>query len=519
MSNNEQTKSELGLDAMSSDPVNEQLDSAFKELQQEDSLELADSAESITENHNPDPGEIALEEVDEIEIKLSEEEGPPDHPSQDDGMDLQLSEDEQLSVENMKTLTESEFEDVSESSIGKNEDYDTDFDESEDSEDEFVVNLEDDDGLDQSLEDSKVRENMGELSFPENDELSLDGGISNFEGEISENEASEEIDQAYDEVLQDELLIGLGPEEEFASESNLNDLSDDALKKLQEIDEIMVSDLSSIGIKSELLQVSDIDQSLVSEDLNLDKIEFSSDEVEEVIEEKPKRKKKEISDSKSDSEYQTSADLKEISSAYSGDIERLQATLSNLRSDREELLLKIQKMEEDKVLQSRQSLSLRAELDEKKIELTIIRKKLNEEILELKDSIKIHEEKKLILEEKNRFLSVELDKSNQKNKIDVKRIQLREKELEQKLELLKSDAETQIRNRDLKILELKRRIDGMEFDMESISQQEKKSVESRFELEDKLEKTIKTLRSAISSLEEENDKVDAMKALKRNVDM
>jgi hypothetical protein len=176
-------------------------------------------------------------------------------------------------------------------------------------------------------------------------------------------------------------------------------------------------------------------------------------------------------------------------------------------------------MEDDKLMQSRQTLSIRAELDERKIELTIIRRKLNDEINELKDRLKFFDEKKLILEEKNRILLQELDKTAQKNKIDVKKVQMRERELEQKLELLKSDAETQIRNRDLKILELKRKIDAMEFDMESISQQEKRSVESRFELEDKLDKAIKTLRGAITVLEDESDRSNALSALKKNIDM
>jgi chromosome segregation ATPase len=200
-------------------------------------------------------------------------------------------------------------------------------------------------------------------------------------------------------------------------------------------------------------------------------------------------------------------------------MERMQATISNLRGDREELLAKIQKLEDDKLIQSRNGLSLRAELDERKIELTIIRKKLNEEINELKDRLKLFEEKRLIIEEKNKILLQELDKSAQKNKIDVKKVQMRERELEQKLELLKSDAETQIRHRDLKILELKRKIDGMEFDMESISQQEKRSVESRFELEDKLEKAIKTLRTAITVLEEDENLDKDLKIIKKSLDV
>lgn len=59
----------------------------------------------------------------------------------------------------------------------------------------------------------------------------------------------------------------------------------------------------------------------------------------------------------------------------------------------------------------------------------------------------------------------------------------------------------------------------MEFDMESISVQEKRSVESRFELEDKLDKAIKTLRNAISVLEDESEKNNALEALKKNIDM
>lgn len=330
------------------------------------------------------------------------------------------------------------------------------------------------------------------------------------------------------------------------------DLSDDARKKLKEIDAIMDLDASQASIKiglsleAESLDAdaagdSDIDQPLVSDDLNLDTLDFGEDLQ---IEDKTKKRKAPVRPEHDDEEDQPTrvvklsrptpvavsrptatpsrdlgSDLKEISGAYNGEMERTQATISNLRADREELLAKIEKMEEEKTLQSRQNLSLRAELDEKKIELSIIRKKLNDEITDLRDRMKLHDEKRMILEEKNRVLTLELDKAAQKNKIDVKKVQLREKELEQKLELLKSDAEVQIRNRDHKILDLKRKLDSMEFDIESISVQEKRSVESRFELEDKLDKAIKTLRSAITVLESESEKSGVLEALKKNIDM
>ena len=91
-------------------------------------------------------------------------------------------------------------------------------------------------------------------------------------------------------------------------------------------------------------------------------------------------------------------------------------------------MAKIQKLEEDRVLQNRQTLTMRAELDEKKIELSIMRKKLNDEVSELRDRLKLFEEKKLILEEKNKIMVIELDKAAHKNKIDVKKIQMRERD-------------------------------------------------------------------------------------------
>ncbi len=449
---------------------------------------------------------------------------------------------------------------------------------------EFTESEQLDEGMDLDLsseltEDDEVNASDESSDFTTEDELSLDEesgteitlgeddllGAPSLEDELSFSEDIPDLSAGEDRELESVLNLDdadeIGGDLDFSNSEELNlsddivslgteedlDLSAAAKEKLKEIDEIMDLDASQVGLKVEVsssddemfgLNLSDdaqdnvpddksedrdIDKPLVSDDLNLDSINFSSEvENEAPKEEKPKKKTKEEKDGR-ESRFQVSQnsarDIKEISGAYSAEMERLQATLSNLRVDREELLLKIVKLEEEKVLQARQNLTLRADLDEKKIELTIIRKKLNEEISELRDRLKLHDEKKLILEEKNKILQVEIDKSAQRNKIDIKRIQMRERELEQKLELLKADSETQIRHRDLKILELKRKIDSMEFDMESISVQEKRSVESRFELEDKLDKAIKTLRSAISVLEDESDKAGVLEALKKNIDM
>lgn len=465
--------------------------------------------------------ELSLDALDEIELSEIEDVQTLDFneevPSDDDDFELGLSEGEELSLSDDQSFDQgsSDFGEISLSD-----------------EEEEGLSLSDDliedDALSLSLSDSESDEDLG-LSL--SDDLSLDDDIPEL---AASEEAPAEMDELKlddnllsDDFLSEEALPDFS-EDDLGQELSLSDdalsgtehdeLSDDALKKLQEIDAIMVEDASRADMNlANMLPDDKIDEPLFSEDLNLESLNLSEPSLSTVQEiEKPKKKKKEQAPVV---HKDLGKDLQEISGAYSGEMERLHATISNLRSDREELLKKIQQYEEEKILYSRQGLSIQAELDERKIELTIIRKKLNEEISELKDRLKLQDEKRYLLEEKNKILFQELEKASHKNKLDVKRVQMRERELEQKLELLKADAETQIRNRDLKILELKRKIDAMEFDMESMSNQEKRSVESRFELEDKLEKAIKTLRGAISVLEEDADRNTALEMFKKNIDM
>ena len=560
---NDDDAAELGkLKAMSSNPVNSQIDEAFKGGIKADAKPQNKNDLTSPPPPPPGPGELSLGEIEEIDLDFGSESDDGIPPATETPMDNDLD----LSLEMGADLKLSEEESALDANqAGDNQYGDISLDSPDEIEDEEEVSIND-----QSTNDSEeIIENLGELSFDDMvtsdtldtldtssdlNDLSLDDlgdaeeslGDDDFSGLNLSDEDNLDLVSLEDSKVQNlnhkDGDVETPPELSFGGEEVQDDLSlddnseevdysDDTIKKLQEIDQILVVDASRIDLKNELKNSdNDLNESLVSEDINLEDINFGAEDdvvkqeaianVPEVKEEKPKKKKKEPQETKeTKDENALGKDLREISGAYSIEMERMQATIANLRGDREELLAKIQKLEEDRLIQARSGLSVRAELDEKKIELTIIRKKLNEEISDLKDRLKLFEEKRLIMEEKNKILLQELDKSAQKNKIDVKKVQMRERELEQKLELLKSDAETQIRHRDLKILELKRKIDAMEFDMESISQQEKRSVESRFELEDKLEKAIKTLRSAINVLEDETDRTNALNALKKNIDM
>lgn len=578
-------------------PLSKNMDALFKEVLQlgknKGGLEIPDLHVSPKSSKNHVPAgdtmsdkdhELSLDDLGELEIGAPDE--APAVPA-DDGFSLDLDEGEDAGVELQLGGDEEPAPSLGAADEGldlggmeiemlpQGEDASAEVDLSGDDEDgdfgDLSLGDEEEEGGellsfgDDAPEEDTI-ENLGELDLSGGDApgeyagLDLgDGGELGLSDDDGGGLSLGEEEPSGLDLTGNDGDIGLDLDDDLALSSSsgaTGDISDDAKMKLMEIDAIMDQDSSQINIVKpfeddghelafsaddgadlNLSSSASLDDSLVSDDLNLDSINFGTEpevnvtssptpksatvlsavrDVDDEEEERPIKRKKEAV---RESERDLTEDFKEISGAYSGEMERTQATLANLRADRQELLSRIQQLEDDKVVHGRQMLTMRAELDERKIELSIIRKKLNEEINDLKDRLKMQEERKLILEEKNRILMVELDKAGQKNKIDLKKVQMRERELEQKLELLKSDAETQIKNRDLKILELKRKIDAMEFDMESISQQEKRSVESRFELEDKLDKAIKTLRSAITVLEDESDRGSALNALKKNIDV
>lgn len=532
-------------------------------------IELEKTFAAVFEPHRKKPSWQSAESLNVNEVQADEEADIPDLPDELVLGDDMSDKDQELSLDDLGDLeisddNEVELQDLEEDGLDLSlgEDLDLDLSSSGDfantSLEDSGMDLDLDEGfsLDDDSDDGAISleatDDSDDLEISEADNSDLDFSLDDIREEVAAENAldlGDELSLSDDDMAtldfgsaeEDDDVLSLDDGDDLELSGDI-DLSDDAKEKLKEIDAIMDLDASQVGItldlgpqdeldeddlgfsldaetenEAELEGDRDLETSLVSDDLNLESINFSSEEEAEPV--TPVANIKRTKVAKESYDGSIGKDLKEISGAYSGEMDRVQATISNLRSDREELLAKIQKLEEDKMLQSRQMLTMRAELDEKKIELTIIRKKLNEEISELKDRLKLFEEKKLILEERNRILTQELDKTSQKNKIDVRKVQMRERELEQKLELLKADSETQIRHRDLKILELKRKLDAMEFDVESISVQEQRSVESRFELEDKLDKAIKTLRKAITVLEDETDKGGALEALKKNIDM
>lgn len=254
----------------------------------------------------------------------------------------------------------------------------------------------------------------------------------------------------------------------------------------------------------------------------VEEIEMASTEVEEEEEVAPPPPRAKASSKKATAGTSRKPydDHQEYVDYHDDELLKLSSTIRSLRDDREVLLAKIAKLEEERNGYQQDYVTMKADLDDKKIEVSLIKKRHADESNNLRYQLSLSEDKRAMLEEKNKLLRQEFDKLSQKVRVDFSKIQMREKELENQLELLKSDSEVQIRNRDNKILDLKRRIDTLEFDMENITHKESESRNVKLELENKLDKTIKTLRLAITSLEADDEDLKKFELLKKkNLDL
>ncbi len=149
------------------------------------------------------------------------------------------------------------------------------------------------------------------------------------------------------------------------------------------------------------------------------------------------------------------------------------------------------------------TIGARAEADESKIEVEILKKRRRDDIDELKFQLRLSEDKAAINEGKSKNLAKEFERLQLKFNEEIKRVGTREKELESQLELVTIDSSNQVVTRDEVILKLKRKIDSLEFNMESIAIKEQLARDDKNKLEEKLDKIVRTLRGSMKILEED----------------
>jgi hypothetical protein len=135
---------------------------------------------------------------------------------------------------------------------------------------------------------------------------------------------------------------------------------------------------------------------------------------------------------------------------------------------------------------------------EKQIELEVIEKQMEDLNSQLKDRT----EKVRTFEAKLKLTHEEISRVKERVKVDIRKIRVREKELESQLEILKKDSSALIQARDEKILELKRKLDLLEFNMELVQEQFQKERQTADDLKSRLRDAAEAMKHANGLLEQ-----------------
>jgi hypothetical protein len=135
-------------------------------------------------------------------------------------------------------------------------------------------------------------------------------------------------------------------------------------------------------------------------------------------------------------------------------------------------------------------------IDEFEKEKALALEGLQSEIDELKFQNKAKADKARTLEAKVNEATDEIERLKERVRTDIRKIRVREKELENKLEIVRKDSEALIAARENKIMELKRKIDLLEFNIDLLQDQNAREKENSAQLRERLAKAAQVVRVA-----------------------
>jgi len=118
------------------------------------------------------------------------------------------------------------------------------------------------------------------------------------------------------------------------------------------------------------------------------------------------------------------------------------------------------------------------------------------EVNDYRFQLKARGDKVRALESQVRETTSEIERLKERVRGDIRKIRVREKELENRLEILKKDSEALIVARENKIVELKRRIDLLEFNMDLLQDQFAREKETNVRLRERLARAAQVVRVA-----------------------
>jgi hypothetical protein len=125
------------------------------------------------------------------------------------------------------------------------------------------------------------------------------------------------------------------------------------------------------------------------------------------------------------------------------------------------------------------------------------------ELDDVRFQLKVKTDQNKILEARAQEEHDEVDKLKERVRSDIRKIRVHERELENRLEILKRDSEALIGAREAKIIELKRKLDLLEFNMDLLQNQFSREKDTSARLRDRLSKAGQIVRVAGGLLDAE----------------
>lgn len=178
-------------------------------------------------------------------------------------------------------------------------------------------------------------------------------------------------------------------------------------------------------------------------------------------------------------------------------ISTLQAEIDNLRSENERLTVA--------------SESYRATADSLNDKIGVFEKRRRGEIEKLSYE-KNHIQDQFVSKEKEiEELKHKVEELENRLQFDLKKIRVKERELQNRLELMKVDGSAVVRSKDEMILDLKRQMDQLNQEVEGFKHRAQVQVTRNDLNEDRMKRSVKALRLALSLLEGEEETISHLK--------
>lgn len=149
----------------------------------------------------------------------------------------------------------------------------------------------------------------------------------------------------------------------------------------------------------------------------------------------------------------------------------------------------------------------RSQIDSFERERAVSQEGLQAELNEMKFQMKARADRAKVLEGQVKEANLEMERVKERVRMDLRKIRVREKELESRLEVMKKDSEALIGARETRIIELKRKLDLLEFNMDLLQDQYQREKDNTDQLRERLAKAAQVVNVAGGLLETRERKV------------